>query len=80
MLKYLYKHHVNGAETWKLDTHQANKLLAIKIDFVYGGKEIKKWEESKNWEIMYVEYRIIKVIKERILESFENVRMSSKII
>jgi hypothetical protein len=66
-----------GAETWTLNTQQANKLLATEMDFWRRSASKSREENVRNVnirEIMEVGKNILEVIEEKWLRWFEHVK------
>jgi hypothetical protein len=66
-----------GAETWTLNTQQANKLLATEMDFWRRSARKSKKEKVRNGiirEIMEVGTNILEVIEEKRLRWFGHVK------
>jgi hypothetical protein len=73
-----------GAETWTLNTQQANKLLAIEMDFWRRSARKSRKEIVRNVtirEVMEVRKNILEVIEEKRLRWFGHVkRMPLKVL
>jgi hypothetical protein len=68
-----------GAETWTLNTQQANKLLATEIDFWKSARKSRK-EKVRNStirEVMEVRKNILEVTEEKRLRWFGHVKRMS---
>jgi hypothetical protein len=66
-----------GAETWTLNTQQANKLLATEMDFWRRSARKSKKEKVRNvtiGEIMEVGKNILEIIEEKRLRWFGHVK------
>jgi hypothetical protein len=65
-----------GAETWALNTQQANKLLATEMDFWRSARKSRK-EKVRNVtirDIMEVEKNVLEVTEEKRLRWFGHVK------
>jgi hypothetical protein len=67
-----------GAETWTLDTQQANKLLATEMDFWRRSARKSRKEKFRNVtvrEVMEVRKNILEVTEEKRLRWFGHVKI-----
>jgi hypothetical protein len=68
------EHDLNMAETWTLNTQQANKLLATEMDYWRRSARKSRKEKVRNVEIMEVGKNILEVTEEKRLRWFGHVK------